>query len=185
MSDKIKLPFSFDPGLLKNDLNGIGSEEWIGHFNKANYEGVWSVVPLRGPKGATHPVQQIVSLPGTSEYEDTSYMERCPNIKEAVYTLKCPFTSIRLMSLHAGSIIKEHRDYMLGLDFGEVRIHIPVKTNDNVIFLLKGERVKMLEGEMWYLDLSKPHAIENKSSEERIHIVIDCVVNDWLKELIE
>ena len=183
MVDKLKLPFKFDTGKLKADLAKISADEWIGHFNKSNYEGVWSVVPLRGQKGAVHPVQQITSMPGVTEYEDTAYMERCPYIKEAVYTLQCPLTSVRLMSLHAGSIIKEHKDYSLGYEDGEVRIHIPVKTNDDVMFMFKGERVIMGEGEMWYLDFGQPHAIENRGLQDRIHIVIDCKVNEWLKEL--
>ena len=42
----------------------------------------------------------------------------------------------------------------------------------------------MKEGECWYLDLSLPHWVENHGKTDRIHLVIDCLVNDWLRELI-
>lgn len=185
MLDKMKLPFKFDAEQLKKDLSAIEPDQWIMHFNKSDYEGDWSVIPLRGPKEAIHPIQQIYSNPGVKEFEDTAFMDLCPHIKEAVYTLKCPMTSVRLMSLHAGSIIKEHVDHALGYDDGEVRIHIPVQTNDRLIFKFMGERVIMNEGETWYLNFSKPHSIKNNGQENRIHIVIDCIVDDWLRELFE
>ena len=32
---------------------------------------MWSVIPLRGPAGASHPVQMIYSDPSRSDFEDT------------------------------------------------------------------------------------------------------------------
>jgi hypothetical protein len=51
-------------------------------------------------------------------------------------------------------------------------------------FYLAGSRVVMGEGECWYLDLSQPHRLHNRGKTDRIHLVIDCVVNDWLRSII-
>jgi len=42
----------------------------------------------------------------------------------------------------------------------------------------------MKAGECWYLDLSLPHWVENHGSTDRVHLVIDCDVNEWLRKII-
>jgi quercetin dioxygenase-like cupin family protein len=54
-----------------------------------------------------------------------------------------------------------------------------------VEFLLQGRRIEMREGEAWYLDLNLPHAVANRGRTDRIHLVVDCVVNDWVRALLE
>src|SRR5262249_16408914 len=56
-------------------------------------------------------------------------------------------------------------------------------TNPLVEFYLDGNRVMMEEGEAWYLDLNEKHAVINRGSEDRVHLVVDCVVNDWLRHI--
>jgi quercetin dioxygenase-like cupin family protein len=58
-------------------------------------------------------------------------------------------------------------------------------TNKRVEFYLAGERVPMHEGELWYLDFSQKHRVENNGTTDRIHLVMDCKVNDWLVEMIK
>jgi quercetin dioxygenase-like cupin family protein len=70
---------------------------------------------------------------------------------------------------------------MLSIEDGCARIHIPVKTSSEVEFYLDGKRIEMNEGEAWYLNLNLPHRVENKSPNERVHLVIDCIANDWLR----
>ena len=90
---------------------------------------------------------------------------------------------MRLLRLKAGSHIREHRDYRLGYEDGEVRLHIPVVTNPDVAFFLAGERVIMAAGECWYLNVNLPHRVDNYSTTDRTHLVVDCVVNEWLTAL--
>ena len=42
----------------------------------------------------------------------------------------------------------------------------------------------MKEGECWYLNLSLKHRVNNFGDTSRIHLVIDCKVNDWIKNLL-
>ena len=39
----------------------------------------------------------------------------------------------------------------------------------------------MLEGEAWYLNFNLKHSVRNHGVSERIHLVIDCIANDWLR----
>ena len=96
---------------------------------------------------------------------------------------KCPLLAVRLLKLNAGAVIKEHRDAELSFEKGEIRLHIPVLTHDEVEFYLDKERMYLKEGECWYMNFNLPHSIINKSKINRIHLVIDATVNDWVKKL--
>lgn len=43
----------------------------------------------------------------------------------------------------------------------------------------------MKPGELWYLNVNRYHSVTNGGSTDRIHLVIDCIVNDWLREMAE
>jgi hypothetical protein len=91
---------------------------------------------------------------------------------------------VRLMRLARGSIIKEHRDHDLAFEHGTVRIHVPVTTNDGVDFRLNGVRCVMLAGSAWYLRLADPHSVADRGETDRVHLVIDATVNDWVADLL-
>jgi aspartyl/asparaginyl beta-hydroxylase (cupin superfamily) len=121
---------------------------------------------------------------GAQSVADTAILERCPQLTNVLAGFKCPVKSARLLRLAAGSVIREHRDYNLGYEDGEVRLHIPVFTNGDVEFFLEGERLDLKEGECWYLNFNLPHRVVNRGTTDRIHLVLDCVLNDWLQSLI-
>jgi len=183
--DSVKLPFQFSPELLQKDLRGLEHVDWIDHFVEQNYAGSWSVIPLRGPAGATHPVMMIYSDPTCTEFSDTPFLDACPCFQELLAGFQCPITAVRLMKLTPGSVIREHADYDLSLEDGTARLHVPITTNPQVEFFLNNRRIVMHEGECWYLRLSDPHSVENHGDEDRVHLVIDAAVNEWLRELIE
>jgi hypothetical protein len=180
MLTSLKLPFALDPQRLKADLAQIQPNEWGDHFNKSIYEGDWSGIALRSVGGA--PMKLYPDPTATAIFADTAILARCPYYQTVLATLRCPLTAVRLLRLSAGSSIRQHRDYRLGYEDGEVRLHIPVVTNPDVVFFLAGQRVSMQEGECWYLNVNLPHRVDNQSTTARIHLVIDCVVNDWLAE---
>ena len=183
--DSAKLPLQFAPQSLQADLRRLEHVDWIDHFVEQNYDGSWSVIPLRGPTGATHPVMMIYSDPGCTEFSDTPFLDACPYFQDLLASLPCPINSVRLMKLTPGSVIKEHADYDLSLEDGNARLHIPITTNPQVEFFLNKRRLTMNAGECWYLRLSEPHSVENHGEENRVHLVIDATVNAWLRELIE
>jgi len=180
--DRLRLRFHFEPAALQRDLAALGSADWIAHFVTQNYAGDWSVIPLRGKAGATHPVMMIYSDPGCSEFADTPFLDACPYYKEVLSRLECPLHSVRLMRLTPGSLIKEHRDHDLAAETGNIRLHLPVITSPEVDFLLNGTRADMLPGELWYLRLADPHSVVNRGTTERVHLVIDAKMNSWLEQ---
>ena len=184
MIDSAKLPLHFDPQSLQSDLCTLEHIDWIDHFVKQNYEGSWSVIPLRGPAHASHPVMMIYSDPGCSEFSDTPFLEECPYFQKVLASFHCPVNVVRLMKLTPGSVIKEHTDYDLSLEDGNVRLHIPVTTSPQIEFRLNNRRIQMNVGECWYLRLSDPHTVSNHSNEDRVHLVVDVSVNAWLDNMI-
>lgn len=183
MNQTIKLPLHFDPERLRADLGHITPESWIPHFNKTDYEGNWRVAPLRSLGGKP---ARIYSDPAAKpdDYAPTPLLMQSPYFANVLADFQCPLSSVRLMALGAGSRIREHRDYSIDFEQGAARLHIPVATSPEVEFYLAGQRIVMNEGEVWYLDFGEPHRVYNGGSTDRIHIVLDCVVNDWLRALL-
>lgn len=177
MSSIVKLPFSFDAPRLLADTAQFADDEWVGHFNTQIYEGDWSGIALRAAKGA-----QVALYPDpTAEgFADTELLARCHYVPEVLASFQCELTTVRFLKLAAGATIRRHRDYQLGLEDGEIRIHIPVQTNPQVEFVLDEQRVEMREGEAWFLNFNLYHSVRNAGATDRIHLVVDCVVNDWL-----
>jgi hypothetical protein len=183
--DRLRLPLTFDPGLLVRDLGGLASTGWIRHYVKQNYDGDWSVIPLRGPAGETHPLRMINSDPTARSFVDTPFLEGCGYFRQVLAGFGCALRGVRLMRLGPGSCIKEHTDYDLSFEDGTVRFHIPVVTNDGVEFYLNQHRVVLEAGSIWYLRLSDPHSVVNRGSADRVHMVIDAEVNGWVEALLE
>jgi hypothetical protein len=175
----LKFPFSFDAERLKDDLRNFAPEDWTPHFNTQYYEGDWSGIALRAAKDAN---VELYPDPTATEYADTKMLARCAYVPEVLAAFKCEIETARLLRLTVGSNIREHRDFKLGFEDGFVRVHIPMQTNRQVEFYLDGEFLQMNEGEAWYLNFNLKHRVRNGGAEDRIHLVIDCVLNDWLRE---
>ena len=61
------------------------------------------------------------------------------------------------------------------------RIHIPIVTNDQVVFTIGGEEKVLGEGEMWEINNATLHAVDNRSDEDRIHLIVDWVPNSTVR----
>lgn len=183
--DRLRLPLDFDPARLAAGMTAIAGSGWISHFVKQNYDGDWSVIPLRAQAGATHPVQMIFSSSTATEFVDTPMLAAAPYFREVLSAFACPLQAVRLMRLTPGSVINEHRDHDLRFEDGTVRIHIPVVTNEGVDFRLNGLRCPMAAGTSWYLRLSDPHSVANRGLTDRVHLVIDATVDGWVQALFE
>ena len=183
MVSAFKLPFRFEPAALQADLVQLSVNDWVAHFNKGYFEGQWTGVALRSVGGLSDQLYPDSHAKGS--FADTPIMDRCPNVRTVLSSFKCPLRAVRFLKLEAGALIKEHRDYDLGFEEGQVRIHVPIRTNPDVDFFLDAHRIDMNEGECWYLDLSLPHWVANRGSTDRIHLVIDCEPNNWLSGHIQ
>ena len=173
----IQFPLYFDTNLLKNDINKVLSTNWIKHYNTNDYEGDWSSIALMSQGGKS---ENIYALPSNNdEVTFTEILDACQYFKEVINQFKFQKTSVRLLRLSVGAEIKPHKDYCLGYEDGCFRIHIPVITNDEVEFILDNKRLIMKEGECWYINANFTHSVANRGTNDRIHLVIDGIRNEW------
>src|SRR5262249_60101897 len=100
-------------------------------------------------------------------------LARCPYFREVLATFQCPLTAVRLLRLKAGSSIREHRDYRLGYEDGEVRLHVPIVTDADVAFFVDGGRVPMEAGEFLDLNVDLPPPAHNRRQTDRVHLEVD------------
>jgi Aspartyl/Asparaginyl beta-hydroxylase len=179
----LKLPLRFDAAQLQGDLAQAPSGEWANHYNEQDFGGLWQGAALRS---ATGTVGDINAGPaGHAEFANTPLLARCPYIARALAEFRCPLKSVRLLSLAPGSFIREHSDHALGYEDGEIRIHIPIRTNPGVEFYVCGERLLLEEGECYYINVNLPHRVNNRGAAARVHLVIDAEVNDWVRALFD
>ena len=177
----LKLPFIFDAGLMQLEVDALSALPWLPHYQVKHYEGEWTAIPLRSMGGKTDDI--IISPNNDAVYHDTVYLDNSPYLKQVLQTFHCPLQAVRLLKLDAGSFIKEHHDAELNFESGEIRLHIPVCTHPDVEFLLDRERLSLQEGECWYMNFNLLHSITNNSPVNRVHLVIDAVVNEWVNTL--
>ena len=116
-------------------------------------------------------------------------------VLEMLAKLPCKFERVRFMKLEAGKDIGKHTDKIdkqIGFDDGDIiRIHMPIITNEQVVFTLyentkdkDGTEYNLKTGHYYYTDVTKAHAVRNTSDIDRIHLVADCYANDDLRKLI-
>lgn len=177
-----KLPLAFDAAALKSDLERVAPGEWVAHFNRGYYVGEWKGLALRSTTGLAK--QIFTHVMETAEAADTPVLTRCPYFQKVLAAFECPIHTARLLSLGPGSKILEHSDGHLGGEDGLLRVHIPITTDERVEFVVGGHRLSMSEGEAWCIDFSLPHRINNDSDRDRVHMVVDCRINDWLEGLL-
>lgn len=176
----IRFPFVFDIKRLKDDFTKVVNFNWVDHYNTNDYNGKWTSIALLSQNGNYNAIN---ALPNDEPLLPTQVLESCKYFNEILNDFLFEKTAVRLMQLNAGAVIKPHTDNCLGYEDGFFRIHIPVITNPDVEFILDGERLIMGEGECWYIDANFTHSVTNNGTENRIHLVIDGIRNEWTDTL--
>lgn len=161
---------------MRADLQHCLGRTWQPHFNQRDYDGDWDTISLRSASGEE---TNVYAHPDAAAYHDTPLLGLCPHIRATLDAIACEKEAVRLMRQAPGGLIKTHRDIGLGYADGSFRLHIPLHTNDGVEFVVAGTRLPMQPGECWYANFSEPHSVRNAGDSPRIHLVIDCLRNDW------
>jgi hypothetical protein len=79
-----------------------------------------------------------------------------------------------LARLVAGGVIEEHMDEHPSFAIGH-RIHVPLITNDDVDFTVRGELFHLAEGVAYEVSNLDFHAVNNRSAVDRVHFIFDYV----------
>ena len=176
----------FDAERLRADYEGIkNSPAWTEHhdYTIANPKD-WTAIPLTSETGEAGSEADLRYWKGM-DIKPTSILQASPYFQEVIDSFKTDVIRARLLKLKAGTVIHEHRDYgqqRYSFERGWIRVHIPVITHEKVAWNLRDETIPLKEGEAWYLSVCEPHSVRNDSEIDRIHVVLDMRVNDWLRE---
>jgi len=91
----------------------------------------------------------------------------------------------RLLRLDPGTFLHEHRDFVYLEPVPRYRLHMPLITNDRAFIVSPGLNVHFERGYLWKLDPKQTiHSACNFGTEPRIHLMLDCYVNDHLAALV-
>lgn len=82
--------------------------------------------------------------------------------------------------LAAGSRIDSHTDGLYSL-LKCHRVHIPIVTNEQVVFTIGGEEKILREGEMWEINNATLHSVDNRGEMDRIHLIVDWVPDSTVR----
>lgn len=195
MSEQIKIaPRKTEPVFYLEKLQTEDLQTYKDYFNNLNANN-------RRPELFGHePFYNNYWYPFPFMFHDPKYKDlyQLPHLAKLkyVYELSIPlFTQIeRLFPDHCmikleinlmppGTIIKPHVDKW-GVMSNCIRIHIPIQTNESVVFKVDGEEYNIPEGQIFEFNNQISHSVENKGSNIRIHYVFDLAEKDSLK-LIE
>ena len=189
-----------EPSLLDFDgvLNYIDNTEFSKVKTKYSKGDDWTAISLRGygptPLDILKPNVLKSKVKTETVLQDTSLLEEdgFQVINDILAKIPSTFERVRFMKIKANSGIGKHSDRIdkdFGLEDGNIiRIHVPIRTNDQVKFSLwegKEKLTNYLEvGHYYYVDVRAPHAVRNSSDVDRIHLVIDVYVNDEIRKLL-
>lgn len=83
-----------------------------------------------------------------------------------------------IINMNANSRVRDHKDRSDVLYLSR-RFHIPLKTNAYCFFTVNTQTVNMLEGNLYEINNTKWHNVKNLSIENRIHLIIDVLPNEY------
>ena len=162
-----------DLDVIDNILNNIEENDWyVDDYRKhANNMSETASIPIfHSEECGTNPksLWTIERRPLFNKYY--------PLIEPILNQLKTYYD----YNYHASFISKVNPYGTIGIhqDFGEFlerchRIHIPLKTNENVFYYIDGEEYVWMKGKCYEFNNMLPHGVFNRSNEDRIHLVLN------------
>ncbi|CAN5579081.1 hypothetical protein BH10PSE4_BH10PSE4_00830 [soil metagenome] len=157
-----QLPVLFDAARLRVEVAALPAQAWVSHPD--NLPGN-SAARLISAGGAETDSVHGQMLP-------TPWLADMPYLRQVLAGFGVVWSRSRLMRLAPGAGVPEHADINYHWHT-RVRLHIPVFTQPEVRFHCDGQDVHMAAGEAWIFDNWRPHHVDNKASQERIHLVAD------------
>lgn len=150
-----------------------GSPLWDALTFRQDYPGSahkdTKTIVLRGP--------EVISLAAQESLDSKDYGLSLPATRKLVSsaTALTPLTElgrIFVVSLRAGGHITRHADEgAYAAHFS--RMHVSLQSDEGNDFECDGEHVHMRPGSVWSFNHRREHEVWNRSSRERIHIIID------------
>lgn len=115
----------------------------------------------------------------------TPLLDKMPVLKETIMGLGLNIMASRLLRLTPGTFLHEHRDFVYLKEVERYRLHIPIFTNNDAHIITPGKKIHMERGYLWKLDPKNTiHSACNFGQEPRIHVMLDCYMNEKLAALL-
>lgn len=173
-SSFLRLNDRFDVTTIRESVEQLPAEKWLEpererlldvqrdtqallmvHFEEHKYRKPEHRELYSGLRNAVEPVIDYIS----NYYRDNGFIVR-----------------LMLEKLVPGGKVPKHTDAGYSL-LNSHRIHLPIVTNDDVVFYVGGEEINMQAGELWEINNATVHAVENRGTEDRIHLIVDWMPN--------
>lgn len=186
--DSHKLPLTFDASQMLKELELLEKDRvWLTHPDYTVAKaGDWTAIAMVSTDG-DHTGPDSLRYHGSAIARPTRLLEQSPYLLSVFQAFKTDVHRVRLMNLKPGTRIGEHRDYgaqRYSVERGFIRVHIPIRTHQDVAWYLNRKKVDMQPGEAWYTNVCEPHSVENLSNVNRVHMVLDMKVNDWVLSML-
>jgi hypothetical protein len=107
-----------------------------------------------------------------------------PDTRALLKELGFKYMWARLAKLEVNAFMHEHRDYQELKNVRRLRLHIPIITNPFSSIVIDRTRIHLALGYIWKLNPIYRHASGNFGKEARIHIILDCYVDNALDALV-
>ena len=98
------------------------------------------------------------------------------------------YPRVMLARMQPGGVIQPHRDANPAAKWPH-KIHVPLKTNEQVIFFVEGIGYHLAEGEAVEVNNMGVHSVSNPSDADRIHLIFEYYdpeqpEPEWLEKLV-
>lgn len=170
----LKLPFKFDAEKIAEE---------IAQFSDKDYYFIYNPYVEVDTLKSKHLIEPKIGEDDLPVFLPNDALKKCPYLMQILETFKCDKETFRIHSLAAGAEIRPHRDVCCSFEHGKIRLHIPVKTNSDVLLQVNDQTIPMKPGECWYCNFDIKHEVHNNSTEDRVHLIMDCLVNEWVKDI--
>ena len=183
------------PDKLLEQLKKIEDERFANHYSNYNKNDSWKGLVLSGyggredfiikPSEMTASWRKANKEKLTWKVKPTKLMKKLDAVKKFLesFPFQFEFERIRILKLSKGEgELERHtdiQDKQAGVgDKQWARLHFPLQTNKDVKFKQWNHdgtvtKAHMKVGELWYLDMRKPHTAVNFGEEDRYHLIVD------------
>ena len=171
---------SIDATLLAKMRGEILSEPLGWQEEYSEYQsGGWQTISLMNKSGKASDVRISDAIA-----EPTDVLSRLPATHDYLRALDLSYMWVRLANMKPGACLWEHVDYAELNDRPRLRLHVPLTEERNAYLIIRGYKVHMNFGYLWKLDPRTNHASVNQGVRDRIHMIMDCYVDEKLAALV-
>lgn len=119
----------------------------------------------------------------------TEYGDQLPYLDQLVRkSFAVPHLVFGRLAMMSECVIFPHRDFVELTDVpaharATHRLHVPLVTHDDAMFMEDDRVFRMGFGEVWFLDVTRVHSAAVLSTRPRVHLILDFTDADRLTEL--